>query len=364
MNRILLAPIAFLLAASTLAEAQRMPLTTTSDAARSQYVAGLDALTNVDFTRAVAHLDAAIAADPSFALAHMYRAAASANGRDAHMGHATARAPNASESERQMIEAYAANLRDEHDREIALLNAVAARYPGDPLPWFVIANTEANRGDPAAAVLAARRALAADPTFAPAYNLMGYAEVARGDLAAAEKAFREYIRLAPDLANPYDSYGEFFLNQGRLDEAQAQYEMALSKDPRFDNARTMLSRIGIERSRRRFEQAVERGGADSIAALYTTNAVLLPPDSPPITGRAAIREYMAGQLAAGVSGVGLKTVEVVRLGDIAVERADITVRVKGKADEHGKSFVLWRLVGDTWMYDRDIWNMNAASTAR
>ena len=266
------------LATATLAHAQRMPLTTTSDAARMHYVQGEAATGNVDFARARAHFDAAIAADPSLAMAHLYRAVLSGGAeRDEHMRHATAAAPRASEPERQMIESYAANLREDHAREGTLLTGLAGRFPSDPMPMFWWANTESNRGNPAEAVAAARRSLAADPTFAPAHNLIGYAEVARGDMAAAERAFREYIRLAPDEANPYDSFGEFYLGQGRLDEAQAQYEMALTKDPELANARMMLARIGIERSDLRFEQAVAAGDADAVAALYTENAVIMPP---------------------------------------------------------------------------------------
>ncbi len=354
--------LAALLATATLAQAQRMPVTTASDAARVQYIRGLEALVNVDNARALVHFDAALAADPDFALAHLYRAATTAEGRDAHMRRATALAANASAGERQSIEAYAASLGGDPDRQVALLTEVAAAYPGDPIPMYIVGNTEAVRGDPAASIAAARRALVADPSFAPAYNLIGYAEVERGDLAAAEAAFRDYVRLAPDQANAYDSFGEFYLGQGRLDEAEAQYRHALRVDAGFANARTMLARVGIERSDLRFEQAVAAGDADAIAALYTESAIILPPGSPPIQGRAAIREYMAGLVAAGVDGVDIETVEVVRFDDVAIERADITVRVGGQVVEHGKSLVVWRLVGDEWLYVRDMWSSNAPAT--
>ena len=360
MTRLFL--LAVLLATVPLAHAQRMPVTTTSDAARVHYVRGLHAMSNADFAAGAVHMDAALAADPSFAMAHLYRAAASSVGRDEHMRQATALGARASDGERQSIESYAANLSGDHDREVELLTAVAARYPSDPFPMFIAANTEMNRDDPAAAVAAARRALVADPTFAGAYNTMGYAEVARGDLAAAEAAFRAYIRLAPDEANPYDSFGEFYLNQGRLDEAEAQYEMALTKDSGFNNARTMLARIGIERANGRFEQAVAAKDADAIAALYTANAVILPPDSPPIAGRAAIRTYMAGLVASGVDGVDIETVEVVRFDDMAVERSDLTIRAGGQVVGQGKAMVMWRLVDGAWLYARDMWSMNAPTT--
>lgn len=351
-----------ILATATLAHAQRMPVTTASDAARLHYVRGVDALANVS-GHALAHFDASLAADPSFAMAHLYRAAATQDGRDEHMRQATALGARASEAERQSIEAYAANLRGDHDREIALYSTIAERYPSDPLPMLIVANTEMGRSRFAEAVAAARRALTADPAFAPAYNTMGYAEMAAGNAEAAEQAFREQIRLAPDHANPYDSYGEFLMLEGRLDEAEAQFEMALTKDPTFEVSRTNLARIGIERSDLRFEQAVAAGDADAIAALYTENAVILPPDGPPITGRAAIRDYMAGLVAAGIDGVDIETVEVLRFDDMAVERANLTLSVGGEVVEEGKSIVLWQLVGDEWLYARDMWSSNAPPAA-
>ncbi|NBC19144.1 MAG: tetratricopeptide repeat protein [Bacteroidetes bacterium] len=362
MNRFLLLSLTLLLATASLAYAQKVPITTTSDAARTHYVQGEHATGNVDFERARTHFAAALAADPDFAMAHLYSAVLSGGDQRAeHMRQATANAARASEAERQMIESYAANERDDHDREGTLLATVAERFPSDPMPMFWWANTEANRGNNAEAVAAARRSLTADPSFAPAYNLIGYAEVARGDMAAAEQAFREYIRLAPDEANPYDSFGEFYLNQGKLDEAEAQYEMALTKNARFENARTMLARVALERSDLRFEQAVADGDADAIAALYTPNAIALPPDSPPVQGRDAIRDLFAGYIEAGIDGVDIQTVEVNRFDDIAIRRSDIVISAGGQVVDLAKSLEVWRLADGEWLYVRDMWNSNGTS---
>ena len=357
MTRVLLITLTLLVTTATLAHAQRVPVTTTSDAARVHYVQGVHATGNVDFDRALPHLDAALAADPNFAMAHLYRAVLSGGDERAeHMRRATASAAQASDAERQMVEAYVANQRGDHDQEGELLTTLAERFPSDPGPMFWWANTEANRGNSAEAVAAARRALASDPSFAPAYNLIGYAEVARGDMAAAEQAFRDYIRLAPDEANPYDSFGEFYLGQGKLDEAEAQYEMALTKNLRFENARTMLVHIGIERSNRRFEQAVADGDADAVAALYTDGAVAYPPDMAPVRGRQAIGELFAGYVASGVDGLSLETQEVQTMGDYAHEIGTGTITVGGEAGDPFSYSVVWVKDGDEWRLHRDIWN--------
>jgi ketosteroid isomerase-like protein len=354
MNRLLLLP-ALLLATAALAQAQQVPVTTTSDAARVQYVRGVHSAAHVDFDRARTHLDAALTADPSFAMAHVYRAFLSPPAaREEHMRQAGA--ASVSEGERQFIEAYAANQRGDHDREGALHEALAARFPNDPMPMFWWATTQLNRGNHAEAVAAANRALAADPAFAPAYNLIGYAEMVAGNTAAAEQAFRGQIRLAPDEANPYDSYGEFLMLEGRLDEAEAQFEMAVTKDPTFEVSRTNLARVGIERSNRRFEQAVASRDVAAVASLYTAGAIVFPPDMGPVRGREAIGELFAGYVANGVDGVDLETLEVQAMGNFAHELGTGTLRVGGEVVDRFSYSVLWARVGDEWRLHRDIWN--------
>ena len=361
MKRLLI--LTALLCTASFVQAQRMPVTTSSDAARAAYVQGVAALTNADFASGRVHFDAALAADPGFAMAHMYRAVAAADGRTEHLQQATTLGAGASEAERQQIAAYAADQSGDLDREVQILTALAGRYPNDPMPMFIVANVETGRGNAAAAIAAARSALTADPAFAPAYNTLGYAEMAAGNTAGAEQAFRDYIRAAPDEPNPYDSMGEFLMMQGRFDESEAQYRMALTKDPDFTNATDMLARVGIERSSLRFEQAIADGDADAIAALYMENAQALPPDAPVLVGRAAIRADFAAMLASGIRDVQLETVSVARYGDTAVEQATIAVRQGGETVMTGKSLVMWRLVDGEWLYFRDMWNWDAAMPA-
>ncbi len=363
MTRLLLLSLTVLLATATAADAQRVPVTTASDAARAHYVRGVDALSNADFARGRTHLDAALAADPSFAMAHMYRAVAAAEGREEHARQATAHGARASEGERQMIAAYAAHLDGDHEREIALLNTVAGAHPSDPFPPFQVGFELYGMGRHDEATAAFQRALAIDPSFGGAYNGLGYAAMAAGDDAAAERAFRDYIRVAPGEANPYDSYGEFLLSQGKLDEAEAQFEMALTKDPAFEVSRTNLARIGIMRSNRRFEQAVAAGDADAVASLYTEGAVAYPPDMPPVQGREAIAELFAGFVAGGVDGVSLETHEVQAMGDLALEIGTGRISVGGEAGDPFSYSVLWMKDGDTWRLHRDIWNSDGPQAA-
>jgi len=360
MNRLLLLSILILVTAP-LAQAQQIPVTTNSDVARVQYVRGVHSTAHVDFDRARTHLDAALAADPSFAMAHVYRAVLSpAAAREEHMRQAGT--GTASEGERQFIEAYAANLRGDYDREGALQKALAERFPNDPMPMFWWANTEYNRGNYAEAVAAAKRALAADPAFAPAYNMIGYTEMAAGNAGAAEQAFREQIRLAPDEANPYDSYGEFLKNQGRLDQAEAQFEMALTKDPAFEVSRDNLTRIAIMRATDAFVAAINDGDLDAYLDFYTANAVMSMPNGSELVGREAIREGTAPLFDSGAS-IAFDTKENTPMGDgFVYQRGALTTEING-VTEQGIATHIWAKTADGWKIARDIWTSAPVASA-
>ena len=134
--------------------------------------------------------------------------------------------------------------------------------------------------------------------------------------------------------------------------------MALAKDSTFGNARSMLARIDIEQQNARFGEAVAAGDADALAALYTENAIAMPPSQPILEGRDAIREDFAAMFDSGVDGVDIETVELVRRDDMAIERSNLTVRVGGEEALQGKALVVWVLVDDEWLMARDMWSWN------
>jgi tetratricopeptide (TPR) repeat protein len=85
-----------------------------------------------------------------------------------------------------------------------------------------------------------RAATAINPSFSPAYNLLGYAYRALEKYDSAEIAFKKYIELIPGDPNPYDSYAELLMKTGRFDESIAQYRKALEHDANF-----VASKVGI-----------------------------------------------------------------------------------------------------------------------
>ena len=81
---------------------------------------------------------------------------------------------------------------------------------------------------------------------------------------------------------------------------------------------------------RQFEDAARNGDVDRLASLYTTDAMVLPPDGPVVQGRDNIKQLwatVAQQL--GLKDVRLTTVNCELAGDTAYEVGDATLSTAG-----------------------------------
>jgi uncharacterized protein (TIGR02246 family) len=110
------------------------------------------------------------------------------------------------------------------------------------------------------------------------------------------------------------------------------------------------------------------GHADSVASLYAEDGILMPPGSPASTGRAAIQEFIAGDIAQSkAGGVSLHNGEVTGVGvsgDLAWLSATFTVADStGATVDTGKYLSLYRRSGDGWLLIRDTWNSDAPAAA-
>jgi uncharacterized protein (TIGR02246 family) len=104
--------------------------------------------------------------------------------------------------------------------------------------------------------------------------------------------------------------------------------------------------------------------AAGVASFYTEDAVMMPPDSEPLTGRAAIQEFFARTNAPGTPPVEFATVETLVLGDHAWRQGSFRVEGPGTdAPVSGKFVELWKKVDGAWLLHRDIWNANAPRPA-
>ena len=113
-------------------------------------------------------------------------------------------------------------------------------------------------------------------------------------------------------------------------------------------------------------KAFNSNDADAMAALYDEKAVLLPPNAPAVSGRAAIRGFLAkemdGAKKAGVAfGLGAKPAGGVS-GGMGWQSGTYAVKDKaGKVVEAGKYLSVSKKQGGKWLYVRDTWNADGAS---
>lgn len=96
------------------------------------------------------------------------------------------------------------------------------------------------RGQNTTALDEIKQALAADPNLSEGYNLRGLVYAAMGENALAEDSFKRALQLSPNSADTLHNYGWFACQQGRFDQADAQFAAALAAPNYRGITRTLL----------------------------------------------------------------------------------------------------------------------------
>jgi uncharacterized protein (TIGR02246 family) len=116
----------------------------------------------------------------------------------------------------------------------------------------------------------------------------------------------------------------------------------------------------IHKLGREFSAAYMRGDAAAMADLYTSDGVIFPERSQPITGREAIARYWTPRPGRRVTRHVLTPTRVVVDGDHAYDHG--TFEIAGERDGtpwgpfRGKYVVVWRRDQGRWRMQLDIWN--------
>jgi uncharacterized protein (TIGR02246 family) len=119
-------------------------------------------------------------------------------------------------------------------------------------------------------------------------------------------------------------------------------------------------RKAILAANKEFMAAFERGDTAGIAAMYTEDGKLLPPNSRMLTGWQAIRAFWQGAREAGGKTTKLETLDVESRDDLAVEIGRYTLTLQSKSGDtvtdQGKYIVVWKNDHGVWKLQIDIWN--------
>jgi tetratricopeptide (TPR) repeat protein len=216
----------------------KIPVTTSSEEARKEFLAGRDLAEKLRITDSIAHFDKAISLDPNFAWAELQRANASPTAKEFfdHLKKAVALADKASDGERMLIQANEAGANGDPTKQKEILEKLVAAYPNDERAHFALGGYYFGQQDFTQAIHHYKRATELAPDYSTAFNILGYAYRQNEAYSDAENAFKKYIELIPNDPNPYDSYAELLLKMGRFDEAITQYNKALAIDSNFVNS--------------------------------------------------------------------------------------------------------------------------------
>jgi type IV pilus assembly protein PilF len=118
-----------------------------------------------------------------------------------------------------------------------------------------------------------KQVIASDPTFPDAYNLRGLIYMRLNDMGQAEDSFRRAVTLNPRDPNVQHNYGWLLCQQGRYDESQRAFDVAMANPLYAGRAKTLMAQ-GVCQAKAGRNDEAER----SLARSYELDA------GNPITG--------------------------------------------------------------------------------
>ena len=114
-------------------------------------------------------------------------------------------------------------------------------------------------------------------------------------------------------------------------------------------------------------EAYNAGDVDKIVAMYSDDAILMPPDAPAATGHEAMKQFLAADIAASkAAGVSfaLDTEASGVSGDLGWHSGTYHVKdAAGASVVTGKYVEVWHKADGRWLMIRDIYNNDAPAPA-
>lgn len=143
-----------------------------------------------------------------------------------------------------------------------------------------------SQGNLGVALEETRRALAAEPTYAPAYNVLGLVHMDLKENPQAQAAFERSLQIAPNDADTNHNYAWFLCQTGREDQA-IRYFMNAIRNPLYASPQKSYALAG---------NCVLRKNNERDALEYFDRALRLDPNYLPALIGLAQLKYRRGEL--------------------------------------------------------------------
>lgn len=115
----------------------------------------------------------------------------------------------------------------------------------------------------------------------------------------------------------------------------------------------------IKAANKNLSAGMAAGDPKAMAACYTKDAVLMPPNSKAFKGHTQIAKFWQGAMDMGIKSVTLTTKTVDPQGRTALEYGNATLKgARGKVLDKAKYVVVWKREGKDWKLHWDIFNSN------
>lgn len=243
----LLATLPIFASTGSTATVGEIPVTTRSESARMDFIAGQAALDRGDGAVANTLFRAAVTADPDFTYAwfNLSNVAFSTEEFAESLKRATASAAKASEGEQLLVQINQRFLDNDFQTQLALARRLVEKYPRSPRAWLLLAGVQAGLNQFLDQRQSLSKAIELDPGLAAAPFAMGnsYLFNQPRDFAQAETYFRQAITLAPGEDNYWWTLGDVYRATNRLDEAREYYTRATRLDPSDGTAPVKLGHV-------------------------------------------------------------------------------------------------------------------------
>jgi tetratricopeptide (TPR) repeat protein len=275
-----------------------LAISTPSKQARQNLEMALDQYENAGFDQAILHAQLATNSDPRFALAYALWAFAARRTAPAPevLAKAKALAPKCTRDECLLITFMNGTQDANVLPAISAMNDLLMRRPKDKHVLYLAGEWLFFQGNYGRAMEIWSKALALDPEFPAALNMLGYSYVESGD-PDPQKAvgyLKHYAAVLPNEANPQDSLGEVLRMVGDDSGSLAHYAEALRISPTFITSQygrgdTYTLMGNLTQARLEYETALKMAStAHDRLHIQFQKALANFWDSDPKTGRAEL----------------------------------------------------------------------------